>query len=310
MFFQNMATAAQQVFILYLIVAVGFIADRLGVFSAQTARATTDLLFKVVSPAVIIRSFLTTEFTTENARSFATAFALNAATFAVAILVAAPFFRGKGNSDNQVFKFASSYGNMGYMGLPLAEAVLGPEGAFYCSTGIIVYNIFSFTHGVWLMTKDNESGEKFRLRKLFLNPGVISVCIGLPFFIFSIAVPKVIAQPINYMANLNTPIAMLILGTYISRTDLRSVFKQKEHYLVILLKLIVIPGIMSVIFRFAGVTGVLLTALTISSSTPSANNTVLFAAKFGKDPSIASKVVAFVSFTSILTMPVWIALSM
>ena len=38
MFFSNMITAAQQVFTLFLIVAVGFIADRLHVFTQETAK--------------------------------------------------------------------------------------------------------------------------------------------------------------------------------------------------------------------------------------------------------------------------------
>ncbi len=309
MFFQNMAVAAQQVVILYILVAAGFIADRLNIFTDKIAKSITSLLFFMVTPSVIIRSFMTMEFTKENALGLLTAFLCILGTFAIAIVISLPFFRKKDNRDNPVYKFASIYGNMGYMGLPLAEAVLGPQGAFYCSSGIIAYNMFSFTHGIWLMTKDNEGKNKFRLRQLFMNPGVISVCIGLPFFLFSINMPAIITQPINYMANLNTPIAMLILGSYISHTDLKSVFKQKEHYQVILIKLLVLPFIMSLIYRFIGLNGVLLTAVTISSSTPSANNTVIFAARFEKDPATASKVVAFVSFASILTMPFFIALA-
>lgn len=37
MFLNNMMTAAQQVLILYIIVAVGFVADRLHVFTQDTA---------------------------------------------------------------------------------------------------------------------------------------------------------------------------------------------------------------------------------------------------------------------------------
>ena len=42
--------------------------------------------------------------------------------------------------------YASIYGNVGYMALPLAQAVLGDEGVFYCATGVVVFNIFCF-HG-------------------------------------------------------------------------------------------------------------------------------------------------------------------
>lgn len=310
MFLKNMATAAEQVFILYIIVAVGFIADRLHIFTEKTARATTNLLFYIITPSVIIRSFLSMEFSGENALGFLTALICDLATFGVAILLSAPFFRKKDNPDNPVYKFASIYGNMGYMGLPLVEAVAGPEGIFYGSAAVIAYNIYSFTHGIWLMTKDGGTKQKFRPRLLFLNPGVISVCIGLPLFLLSLTPPKIIMQPINYIANLNTPVAMLILGTYISNTDLKTVFRQKEHYLVILLKLIILPLTMITVFRLIGLDGILLTACGVAASTPSANNTVMFAAKYDKDTGTASKLVAFVSFASILTMPFMIAFAM
>ena len=38
-------------------------------------------------------------------------------------------------------------------------------------------------------------------------------------------------------------------------------------------------------------------------------NTVIFAAKYGRDTGIAAKTVSFVSFASVLTMPVMIALT-
>ena len=67
MFFQNMSMAAQQVAILYLIVAVGFIADRIGVFKQTTAKKSNDLLFYIVTPAVMIQSFMNMEFKLETA---------------------------------------------------------------------------------------------------------------------------------------------------------------------------------------------------------------------------------------------------
>ena len=62
LFLQNMGTAAIQVFILYIIVAAGFTADKLRIFTEKTARASNDLLFYIVTPCVIINSFLTTSF--------------------------------------------------------------------------------------------------------------------------------------------------------------------------------------------------------------------------------------------------------
>ncbi len=304
MFLENLAIAAKQVGILYILVAVGFISDKVGLFKEKAARLSNDLLFYIITPAVIVTSFLSMDNTSQNMKKLLSALIFAVVLQTVAALIALPFFRDKSKSDNCIYKFASSYGNVGYMALPLAEAVLGHEGVFYCSVVVTVFNIFSFTHGIKVMT----DSSKFDLKKLLLNPGTIAVLIGLPLFLLGVDLPEIIGKPVDYLASLNTPLAMLFFGTYLANTDLKTMFSDKRVYLTAFLKLIVLPSVMLGIFKLCGTTGVLVSALLISSSAPSANNTVMFAAKYDKDAPCASKVVAFVSFLSIITMPVMIAL--
>ena len=49
MFIDNMLTAGTQVIILYIIVFLGFIAERLGVYAEKTAKATTNFLFYFIT---------------------------------------------------------------------------------------------------------------------------------------------------------------------------------------------------------------------------------------------------------------------
>ena len=198
---------------------------------------------------------------------------------------------------------------LGYMALPLCQSLLGSEGVFYCSAGVVAFNILSFVHGIWLMKKGTDNDEGFKVKSIILNPGVLSVAIGLPLFISGIELPQIINGAVTHIANLNTPLAMIFLGTYIANADLKAMFKQKQNYMVAFLKLIVLPGIMLLIYKIFGISGTLITACMISASVPSATNTVMFAAKYGKDTGIASTVVAFCSLLSVLTIPVMIALS-
>lgn len=307
MFLTNMTTAAQQVIILYLIVAVGFIADRLHIFGQDTAKRSNDILFYIITPVVIVQSFMNMEFDIKTASSWAIAFLCMSATIIVGIIIVMPFFKKSGENAS-VFKYAVSYGNMGYMALPLCQAMLGNEGVFYCSAGVVAFNIFSFTHGIWVISRGEEK-TKFNPKLLILNPGVISVLVGLPLFIFNIELPGIIQSAVGYIADLNTPLAMIFFGTYIANTDLKSMFKEKNNYLVMLLKLAVMPLIMLGIFKVIGISGTMLTACIISAAVPSANNTVMFSAKYGKDTGTASKIVAFCSLVSIITIPVMVALS-
>jgi predicted permease len=168
----------------------------------------------------------------------------------------------------------------------------------------MAFNVVSFTHGVYIM---NSEGGKFDKKKLILNPGVISVLIGLPLFLLKVNLPEIINAPITYISTMQTPVAMLIFGTFLAHTKIKDIFRHKKILIVSFMKLIVLPAVMIGIYYLFGLSGTLLTALTISSCAPTANNTVMFAAKYEKDTSLAAQIVATVSFISIITMPVIIA---
>lgn len=306
MFIQNLLTTAQQVFILYILIAVGFFADKFGLYTEKASKLNTNLLFYIVTPLVIVNSFLTIDNSPENLKNFGIAALLGVAIHVVGIVLVLPLFRKTEKSKAGIYRYACIYGNCGYMALPLAQAVLGAEGTFYCSAVIMIFNIFCFTHGIYIIGAQKGG---FDFKKLFINPGTIGVAIGLPLYLFGVDLPAVIETPITSLASLNTPLAMLIFGTYIAHTDIRTMFTDKRIYLVGIVKLIAIPLIMIAAFKLFNIPTLLATAIAVSASAPCANNTVIFAGKYDLDTGTASKTVALVSFFSIITMPVMIALA-
>lgn len=306
MFLENLMTAATNVGVLYIIVAIGYICDKAGIYTEETARKTVNFLLYFVASCTLVNSFIKIEATPDTVGKFFTAFALSIATHTIAILLNMLTFRNKAEERNAVYKFASIYGNVAFMALPLAQAVLGDEGVLYCAGGAVVFNLFAFTHGVKLMGKE---GTKLSASKLLINPGVIAVVVGLPIFLTGAELPYIITRPVEMLADLNTPVAMLVFGTYLSRTDLKTMLFDKKIYAVALMKLIVLPLICMGIYYAFGLSGTLLTAVIITASVPSANNTFMFASVYGRDTATASKTVALVSFLSILTMPVIIAIT-
>lgn len=309
-FFSNMYTGFVQISILAIIVVIGFICDKIGLYTQTTAKLTNGLLFYIITPAVVIRSFCNIQFTPQNGKTFLIALLFGVLLQVVGIFLALPFFNK--NQNGCIFKYASIYGNVGYMGLPLSQAILGDEGVFICSVFISTFNLFAFTHGVVLMTRDQEkTAGRINLKKIFINPGTIGILIGMPIFLLGIPLnsAKIIYEPISMMAELNTPVAMLLFGTYIANTDLKTTFKQKESYLVVLIKLVALPALMVALGKIFNLDRSLLVATAILAGAPTANNTVMFAAQFGKDTGLASKLSALCSIISIVTLPVWIAIA-
>ncbi|MBR5135378.1 MAG: AEC family transporter [Clostridia bacterium] len=304
-FFGYMLTAFWQVLMLALLIAVGFAADKFKIYGKATAVATNNLLFYIITPAVIVNSFLSVKFTAENAKGFLTAALIAIGFHVVMMLVTALLFK-KSGEDRPIFRYGAMYGNVGYMGLPLAQAVAGEMGVFYCSAVVAVFNVFAFTHGAMVMSR---SDKRIQWKKLIINPGMLGIMIGLPLFLLDVSLPKAVATPISQIGSMNTPLAMMMFGTYLAHTDLLEMFRRKENYIVAALKLIVTPIAFVLLLWAIGVRGDLLLAAAVFSAAPCANNTVMFAAKYGRDTGTASKLCGFTTVLSIITMPVSIALA-
>lgn len=305
MFLQNIWTAFSQVAMLTILAAVGFCCHKGGLFTESTAKLCNGLLFYIVTPCVICHSFLRLERSAETIKLFGIAllWGLVFHLFGVGLT----HFLFNKSSSPAVYKYAAMYGNLGYMGIPLSQAVLGDIGVFICSVMVFVFNLFAFTHGSAIMNR--AGGGKLKLFKILVNPGTIGITMGLPLFLLKVQLPAILAEPIEHLSNLNTPLAMLMLGTYLASTDLKQIFKIRENYTVIFIKLIFLPAVIIGAAVLLGIKGDLLVGLALMSCAPSASNTVMFAAQYGRDTGRAGMAIACTSIVSILTMPIWIALA-
>lgn len=303
---ENIQIVAQQVGILFLLIFVGYICCKKNIFSGDSVKQTTDLLFYVITPCVIIKAFQI-EFDQRLASGLFIAFVCAVASHLISIAISSFFFKNKENRQRNVLRFGVIYSNCGFMALPLAQAVLGDEGVFYCSAYVAIFNLFAYTQGVRMMKKSD--GVKMPVWKTLINPGTIGIAAGLPFFLLSAPLPALIYQPVKYLAEMNTPLAMIIIGTYLARTHLPSMLKEKTVYLSGLLRLVAIPLLMFGLFYICGIRGVLLSAMVISVCAPPAATTIMFAAKFDNDADLASKQVSLLTLLSIVTMPVLVALA-
>ena len=306
LFLENLKTIAIQVLILYLIAGVGFVTDKTGVFKRHDAKKLIDLIFNVVLPIAIIHTFVTMEYSKQHIKGLFIAFACAVGTHVFGAVISRFTFKKQDLMKRGVYSYAIIFSNAAFLALPLAKSVIGDEGIFYCSAYVAVFNIFAFTLGIYEISGHKA---KINLKKLILNPGSMSVIIGLPLYLLQLNLPEFILRPIELVGNCNSPLAMIVFGTFLANSNIKNLFVKKEIYFVSFLRLIVIPMCMLGIFYLFGVRGPLLTALTISSSAPTATNTAMYAAKYDNDASLGSELAAQSSILSIITMPVIVALA-
>ena len=95
MFLQNILIAAEQVAILYIMAAIGVICDKTGIYTEKTGKKCTDLLFYVITPAKILESFFTLEYSTETVKGLFIAVGCGLMMHACAALAVSPLFNNR-----------------------------------------------------------------------------------------------------------------------------------------------------------------------------------------------------------------------
>ena len=300
---------AQQVCILFALVAVGYFCRRRGLFCDAFVKGAVNLLLLIVTPCLIVHVFQR-PFSMEMFANLGVA--LFAAFFAhvIGLVFAETCFRHTDVMRKGILKFATVFSNGGFMAIPLEYALLGQEGAFYGAVYVVVFNLMCWTYGLKVMCGHLKDLDK---RVLFINPGTVGITIGLPLFLTSTTLPAIIGDPVRYISELNTPLAMIIIGYYLADARFTVYFRCVPALAATVLRLLVVPSIVLatlVAARGFGLDPTMAIALTASVSAPAAAMNSMFAAKYGRDVDLSVGLVSFSTLLSILTMPLLVGIAM
>jgi len=300
---ENILTVGNYVLILFILIGVGFVCNKTKILTASALKEMTNFVLYIVTPCVIINSYQR-EFDKNMLRGLLITLAAAILSFAINILLTHLLVKNKDKRREKTLRFGAVFSNCGYMSLPLQEAMLGEIGVFYGATYIAVFQIMLWTYGVILMSGSIKS---ISLKKIIINPGVLSTALGIVLYVFSISIPFTVLEPIKYLAALNTPIPMVIVGYYLAQASLR--LKGVSAYVSLVLRLIVSPLIMIAILLCLGISGDIAIACTIAASAPVAAATTMFSEKFDGDTTLSATFVSITTILSIITMPLVVALS-
>lgn len=105
------------------------------------------------------------------------------------------------------------------------------------------------------------------------------------------------------VANMNTPMAMLVAGANIAQSNLKNVFGRLRSYWLSFVKLIVMPLALIILFKFISADEMIKTVMVLASSCPVGVTGSLFALKYGKDAVYASELFAMSTILSMVTVP-------
>lgn len=300
---ENFFMVGQQVLILFVLILIGVCCSKLKIINEKSIAGMTNIVLYFVTPCVIIKSFQRT-LKAEMVKGLLIVFGIAFVIHIISILITKIFLKDNDENRLKVLRFSVIFSNCGFMSLPLQQALMGDDGVFYGAVYVAAFNIIVWSYGLFLMS---GSKSDISIKKLVLNPGLIGVALGLVLAICSIKLPYVIAQPVGYLAALNTPLPMIIIGFYVAQLDFKNLFKDVKKHISILLKLVVIPLLSIGVMILFGVRNELLVVCTIAASAPAAAMTTMFSTKFNRDTKLSAELVALSTLISMITMPIIIA---
>lgn len=293
-----------QIVMMFLMMAVGAGAYKTGLVTEKGSAELSNITLYLVIPFVVLTSFQI-DFDANIFHGIVITFVLGIIAHGLAILLSYVLVRGRDQDRTALERFSMVYPNCGFMGIPLAQAVLGSKGVIYITAFIAAQNLFIWSHGVASM---QGSFKKESIKEVFKAPVMIATFAGLLCYLLQIKFPALVFRPLKAIADMNTPLAMMISGTAIAQTNLLKTLSKPRIYIMTALRLLIVPFVMFLILIFVPVEKDLkiLSLLAISAST--AAITTMFAVKFKKDVGYAAELFAISTIAAIATLPLMISL--
>lgn len=207
-------------------------------------------------------------------------------------------------AHGKILQYGTMIPNAGFAGLSVMQDAYGPVGVFYASMFVIPIRILIWSFGIALFAdvKGNE-----RLKKVFLNPCIVAVYLGMLRMAARYPVPYFVDSAIASIGSCCTSIAMLFVGAVLADTDLRGLFS-RDIFSFALVRLIAVPGFTFLVMRRLPLPPVVIAAAVVLMGMPIAITATVLADQYGADAKFASQCMFVTTLLSMVTLPLWAAL--
>lgn len=283
--------------------ALGFLLYKLRILNDSVNKGLSGLIVHATSPCLVFVSIVTMDGSQiHNALTllwigFAIYAALAIIAFVVVKILKVP------NASSGVYQAALIFGNVGFLGLPLAESLFGPVGLFYMALLNIHLNLFAYSYGFYLITRNSTSGFKFSPKSM-INAGIISVLLAMIIFFVQIPIPEYVIEPLSFVGSITSPLAMVVIGSTAAANSLKVVFSHKKLYILSAIKMLVIPILTFFLLKLTLGNGLMTQIITMYVGMPTAAIVGMFAVAYDSDAETATSASGMMNIFCIISIPI------
>ena len=291
-------------FIVWSLIAVGWVAGRTGVLGPHGRYVLNRATFFIASPALVLVGLLSSDLREIFSVPMAVAGISGLATGGLLILGVRLFTKRRG-TELVVAAISGSVVNGANMGFPIAAYVLGdishalPVILFQQA----VYNpLYLFV--LHQITEKESLGPKGVARSIGANPTIIAAAVGMVLAVLGVKIPGVVLEPIQSRADLAIPAMLLASG--LSLHGSRPLAKDDGYRGLIAVsssaKLLVMPLIALGIGLLFGLSGHSLYEVVVMAALPTAQNVYVAAARYRAAENLARDTVLITTIGTVVVL--------
>ena len=304
-----------QMLTMFILIVAGYILRKKKILPENAHLAMSRLETYAIVPALYLYSWITNctpEILSQNSSLIIYGFVLVAIAALLSYPLSMLFIKKSNNREleyrRNIYKYAMTFGNYGFMGNFLVLSVWGDAMFFKYS----MFTMFvSFVCGSWgliiLIPKDRAGKETFMsVLKRIMTPPTVALLVGMIVGLLNLTqyVPSFVMNAFSNASKCMGPIAMLLAGFVIGGYDVKELLSDKKIYVATLMRLIILPAIMMFALRALGTSEEIMTFALIAFATPLGLNTVVYPAAYGGEVKTGASMAVISHVLSVITLPI------
>ena len=295
-----------QIIIFTILMVIGFIAAKTNVLTRDILNALSKLIVRIILPALIF-SIIANSGVTAKEFSISGPFA-GGVVACYALLILAGIIMSKlckleGKTAN-IFIALTTFGNMGFMGIPLIQAIFKEPVAQVCiSIYTIVDMALLWTFGVYLCSRHEKNSHPLSAVRNMMNPTTVALLIAFVIMLLKIPVPDLLLNTITGIGNTSKYLTLMYLGGSLAYVSVNQIIKKPSIFVLTIVKMMITPIIVYFLLGFF-LTQIPRTILTLIVGLPSMTTVAMTAAAYQSDVEYATEVIFVTTLASIVTIPI------
>lgn len=298
---------------LFLLIAVGYGAVRLGIISRDISGGLSRLLLKVTLPCTIFTSLLR-PYDPSFLKEIVTLLGLGIVLFPFNALVSQLLVRlfRVPQGRRGVWTFCATFCNTGFMGFPIVLALFGEEGLSMAVVFNITFNLLVYSLGAQMIcsdcSADGGSGAKVQWRAILFTAINGATLLGLVFYFTQLSVPAALLAPLTHLSNITTPLSMIVTGINLSGGKWSELLRNKDAVTASFARLMICPLVSFLVLkgadRLLSLQGsLMLGVIFVTLAMPTPAVATILAENYGADREFSALIVFLSSLFCVITIP-------